>query len=621
MRAAETNQPRHSIVRKVILVLAIAMMMLAAIATITYRSTRTFIDTAERVARSREIIGREASLVRHLTEAESGARGYIISGEELYLRPYEEARTRIVQDFNALKNRSGGKRSQSDRLENLRTLMAAKMAILKDNIAARRDSGAQAAIAFFENSEDEELMRKIRDVMGKFENEEQQSVAEHTRDTRWLGEATTTAIVATAVLTAIVLVASGVIINHDFIARRRAEQALAAERSLLRSIIDTLPHHVFVKDLAGRYVLDNAAHRSYLRVKSLKEVEGKTVRDFFPKELAAEYEATDRRVLEGGESVLHAEERGQSEDGSPVWLSTTKVPLRNAAGKTIGLVCVSADITERKAAEEKLRLFAEQLERSNQELQDFASVASHDLQEPLRKILAFGDRLRTKCADALGETGRDYMERILDAARRMQTLIHDLLTLSRVTSRGQPFVEVDLAEMIWDVISDLDTRIEQTHAQISVGSMPVIEADPPQMRQLLQNLLSNALKFHRPGEPPQVAVRARVFDEYDHHLSGLVPGDRVCEIAVQDNGIGFDEKYAERIFAVFQRLHNRSEYPGTGIGLAVCRKIADRHAGTIAAKSAEGKGATFIVTLPVKQRMKDTHEENRFTHHDSHGGR
>jgi len=250
------------------------------------------------------------------------------------------------------------------------------------------------------------------------------------------------------------------------------------------------------------------------------------------------------------------------------------------------------------------------LRRSNMDLQDFASIASHDLQEPLRKIQAFGDRLIVKCAPQLGETGREYLERMQDAARRMQILLHDLLTLSRVTSKAQPFEPVDLKRVIDDVVSNLEVRIEQTGAAVEIGGLPVVEADAAQMRQLFQNLISNALKFQRDGTKPVVHISAKVLDNADT-LAGAMPGEEICQVMVADNGIGFDERYLERIFQVFQRLHSRSEYEGTGIGLAVCRKIADRHGGTISAKSAEGNGATFIVTLPMKQRMSDANEQAR----------
>ena len=241
------------------------------------------------------------------------------------------------------------------------------------------------------------------------------------------------------------------------------------------------------------------------------------------------------------------------------------------------------------------------LQRSNRELEQFASVASHDLQEPLRKIQAFGDRLQTKCAEKLGEQGGEYLERILESAIRMRTLIDDLLLFSRVANKSQPFVPISLTALAREAVSDLESRIQQTGGRVEIGDLPTLDADPSQMRQVLQNLIANALKFHRPGTPPVVRVRGRMLSNgAAGHNSGGRSGP-LCEIAVEDNGIGFEEVYLDRIFELFQRLHGRNEYEGTGMGLAICRKIVERHGGQITAKSTPGQGATFLVTLPVRQ--------------------
>jgi signal transduction histidine kinase len=262
---------------------------------------------------------------------------------------------------------------------------------------------------------------------------------------------------------------------------------------------------------------------------------------------------------------------------------------------------LTAEIAERRRVEVELKVHMDQLERSNHELQDFAYVASHDLQEPLRKIRTFGDRLTAQCAEALGDRGRDYLARMQQAAARMQTLIEDLLTFSRVTTKAQPFRSVDLTRVAHEVVDDLEVRLEQSGGRVVVEALPAIEADPLQMRQLLQNLLGNALKFHRPDVPPVVTVRSRRSPGEAAGADGIVATPERCELLVEDNGIGFDEKYLDRIFAPFQRLHGRGEYEGTGIGLAVCRKIAERHGGRITATSTPGQGATFSVTLPVSQ--------------------
>jgi len=260
------------------------------------------------------------------------------------------------------------------------------------------------------------------------------------------------------------------------------------------------------------------------------------------------------------------------------------------------------EVSDRQQAEERLQATAAQLERSNRELQDFAYVASHDLQEPLRKVQAFGDRLKGTCGKALGAEGRDYLERMQTAARRMQVLIEDLLAFSRVTTKASPFEPVDLGRIAREVLSDLEVRLQQSGGHVEVQALPTIEADPVQMRQLFQNLIGNALKFHREGVPPAVVVRGRLPPAKAG--GGVEPqNDGLCEIEVEDNGIGFDEKHLDRIFIPFQRLHGRSSYEGTGIGLAICRKIADRHSGGISAHSVPGRGTRFVVTLPLKQKV------------------
>lgn len=232
----------------------------------------------------------------------------------------------------------------------------------------------------------------------------------------------------------------------------------------------------------------------------------------------------------------------------------------------------------------------DKLARSNQELEHFAYVASHDLQEPLRKIVAFGDRLHASYSGALKEQGADYLQRMQNAAHRMQRLIEDLLTYSRLSTKIRPFEPVNLEAVVKETLVDMEILIQRTKGRVVYESLPTLDADKTQMRQLLQNLIGNALKFHKKEEPPVVAVRGKRLDE------------NYCEITVEDNGIGFDEKYLDRIFVPFERLHGRGEYDGTGIGLAVCQKVAKRHGGQITAKSVVGKGSVFIVQLPYKQR-------------------
>lgn len=259
------------------------------------------------------------------------------------------------------------------------------------------------------------------------------------------------------------------------------------------------------------------------------------------------------------------------------------------------------DVTERSAREEEIRDYIGRLERSNRALDEFAYVASHDLQEPLRKIKTFADRLRTKFADSLTPDGLDYLTRMINASIRMQNLINALLTYSRISTRAEDFTPVHLAEIAREALYNLEALIEKSAGTVQVGDLPTIEADRLQMSQLIQNLLGNALKFHRQGIAPQVKIAARIIAGLKKRSGGNFPRDGWCEIRVEDNGIGFDEKYTARIFSTFQRLHGRSEYEGVGMGLAICQKIVERHGGSITAESTPGNGSTFIVMLPVKQ--------------------
>jgi len=398
-------------------------------------------------------------------------------------------------------------------------------------------------------------------------------------------------------------------IGRDITKDKVAEEALARERSLLRTLIDNLPDCIYAKDAAGRKILANPADLKNLHCETEADAIGKTDFDLFPQELAEKFWAADQKVIQG-EPVINREEYVLNDAGEKHWLLTSKLPLRDQSGKIVGLVGIGRDITERKQAEdalrdseEKLRESATQLERSNHELQDFAYVASHDLQEPLRKIVVFGERLKDKKIEDLGPEARDYLDRMQKAAGRMQTLINDLLSFSRVTTKARPFSPVDLAEVAADVVNDLEGRIEQVKGRVEiVGTLPVIDAEALQMRQLLQNLMGNALKFRRPEEPPVVKVEAQIIP------GPGTPPQQLCKLMVSDNGIGFDEKYLDRIFNVFQRLHTRNEYEGTGMGLAITKKIALHHGGEITAKSQPGHGSTFIVTLPVSH-PKPEHKE------------
>jgi PAS domain S-box-containing protein len=312
-----------------------------------------------------------------------------------------------------------------------------------------------------------------------------------------------------------------------------------------------------------------------------------------------------RDVVETGEP-FDTEVRYDTEDGTR-WFQVMAVSVDD------GVAVTFRDVSERKEAAQAMAAANAKLERRNRALRDFAYIASHDLQEPLRKIRSFSNLVLEDYGEAVDETGRHYLERMQDAAERMSQLINDLLVYSRITTQAQPFEAVDLEAVARNVRSDLDLRIAELDGTVDVGALPTVEADPTQIRQLLQNLIGNGLKFHRPGTPPHVRVSATVEPApKELQQSGRIDASctDVCRLTIADNGIGFEESHADRIFSPFKRLHGRDEYEGTGMGLAICRRIVERHGGEITADSTPGEGTTFTVLLPVARTEEEAASES-----------
>ena len=387
-------------------------------------------------------------------------------------------------------------------------------------------------------------------------------------------------------------------IIHDISSLKKAEAALKESESRFHSIIHSAVDGIITIDSRGIMEMVNPSAARMFGYNS-EELLGKNVNILMPEPDHSRHDGYIQRYQTTGEKKIIGigrEVTGLRKDGTrfPFHLSISEVKL---AGKTIYTGFVH-DITNQKLNEERLRRYAAELERSNRELQDFAYVSSHDLQEPLRKIQAFGDRLLKKEFEKLSDQGKDYVNRMLNAASRMQHLINDLLSFSRVTSKAKPFSKINLDQILTEVLSDMEVSIEKAGAEIIRSPLPEIEGEPTQIRQLFQNLISNAIKFRKENENPILNIYAKSLQRQAHLTS--TPGDEATEIYFEDNGIGFDEKYLDKIFTIFQRLEGQ-KFEGSGVGLATCRKIAIRHGGNITAQSQPGIGTRFIVTLALEQ--------------------
>lgn len=382
---------------------------------------------------------------------------------------------------------------------------------------------------------------------------------------------------------------------RDATERKESEQKINAEKNLLRTLIDNLPDAIYFKDQSARKVISNKVDYQLLGAVTEDEVIGKTDLEVLPEELGLIGFQHDLEVLESGNALIDFEQYYIVENDRPLWLLSTKIPLRNEKDEIIGLLGIGRDITQRKMVEEKLKELnmnleknVKQLATSNIELEQFAYVASHDLQEPLRMVTGFLTLLEKKYGDLIDEKGKKYIHFAVDGAKRMRQIILDLLEFSRVGTLEDDQEELDLNELVKEIQLLFRKRIEKKKVIIKFDKLPIIQGHSAPLRQVFQNLISNALKYSKEGSCCEVNITVK---EFENHW----------QFAVIDNGIGIAEEYFDKIFVIFQRLHNKDEYSGTGIGLAVTKKVVESLGGTIWLESTEGKGSTFYFTIKKEQ--------------------
>jgi signal transduction histidine kinase len=385
-------------------------------------------------------------------------------------------------------------------------------------------------------------------------------------------------------------------LSPDRITLKEAEITNQQQASQLRELMDAAPTaivlHEAIRNEAGAIVDFRMTMVNRLAADWMGDtpevLQMKRLSEQFP---GVEHTSVFRhycRVIETGESTRYEQQVGAT------WYDFSVVKSGD------GCIVAAIDVTETHRQRKQLEVANADLVRSNDNLAQFAYVASHDLQEPLRKIQSFGDVLVTQFSHQLTPDGHDLLQRMKAAASRMSLLIKDLLDYSRISTHREPFHKLSVERLVREVLDDLDVGIRESRARLELGTLPTLMGDQRQLKQALQNLLSNALKFRKENQSPHIRVTARQLTraQLPGALAVLSFTEQWHEISVEDNGIGFDPQYAERVFQVFQRLHGRTQYPGTGVGLAICRKVAENHGGGIMVESQPGVGSVFRLFLP-----------------------
>jgi PAS domain S-box-containing protein len=368
-------------------------------------------------------------------------------------------------------------------------------------------------------------------------------------------------------------------VSRDITERKRLEQ----EARKLAAVVESTDDAILTEGLDGRITgWNRGAEQMYGY--TAEEVTGMHVSILVPEDRVSEVDELLERIMRG-ERIRHVDTIRLRKNGSPIHVSLAISPIRDGAGNVIGASSIDRDVTERTELQRQLEERARELELSNKELDQFASVASHDLQEPLRIVAGYVQLLARRYGDRLGAEADEFIGYALDGVARMQTLITDLLQYARVGIRGDDLLPTAVDDSLALALVNLRTSIEESGTTVTHDPMPTVVADGRQLAQLFQNLVGNAIKFQG-EEPPRVHVSAELRD-----------GE--WRFSVQDNGIGIDPEYRDKIFGIFERLHPREEYPGTGVGLAICEKIVHRHGGRIWVESQPGAGAMFRFTIPA----------------------
>jgi PAS domain S-box-containing protein len=579
--------------------LAGALLILLIVSFISYQDWVAFQRSAPQVQHGRVLLQQVEQVLSYTKDAEAGQRGYVLTGESQYLDGYNAALNALPSELQKLRQLVAGDAVLRTRVATLDALISEKLGELKETITLRQNEGFQAALGEVETNRGKQAMDEIRKLGADLQNEVYGGLQQGIRERQEQASRARLASAFGGVVLFVFLLLATFDIGRATAERDRlivdlqiANDHTTASRDLLHTTLTSIGDAVIATDNDGRVTFMNVVAEELTGWKQI-EAAGQTLHSVF----AIVNEETRQPAPNPALKALREGTIGGlanhtvliSRDGAERPIDDSAAPIRNTHGKVIGAVLVFRDISERRQTEERTRRLNQALLRTNQDLQQFAYAASHDLKEPLRTVATCLQlALRNYSGKVLDKDAGQLMEVAVAGAQRMHALVEALLEYSRAGEVAESMIEpVRVDKLVRDAITNLQSAIKEANALVSFGQLPEVTANPLHLAQLFQNLIGNALKY-RSDQPPHIKVSALEQDQY-------------WVFTVEDNGIGIQPEYQAQIFGIFKRLHG-NEYPGTGIGLAICKKIVDRHGGSIWVESELGKGSRFSFTLPRTAR-------------------
>lgn len=605
--AADFRFPFHfprvklSVEKKILLNFGAALVLLLLIAVGAAWNASRFDSTLSLVDHTHGVLANIWQVQASVFRMQSSARGFVLTGDEELLQPYHQGQATIMNAVRQLHSLLADNPRQSQRLAELEPALTAAIDVMESRIQTRRTAGLDATRDGAALLRGQRAVEKVRMLLDAMDTEERRLMAERIALTRRAAFGTIgTAAIGGALAIALILAAAMVVV-HDFRARCAAEEALRLAEEGTRQMLESIKDYAILRlDPLGRVTTWSRAAEMLMGYKA-EEIVGQHIARFYPAEAASNgYPQYELRI---------AAETGRFEDegwrvrrdGSRFWANVVLTVIRNARGELVGFVKVTRDLSARRATEEEIRTLNqnlqhqnERLESANRELESFSYSVSHDLRAPLRHIDGFATLLTKHAEATLDEKGRRYISVISESARRMGRLIDDLLTFSRMGRAQMALADIDHHQLVTGVIResgfDRNPGIEW-----QIDPLPRVHGDAAMLRQVWLNLIDNAVKYSSRSSQPRIEIGGRRGEQDHEHV-----------FFVRDNGVGFDMKYATKLFGVFQRLHSEAEFEGTGIGLANVRRIVSRHGGRTWAESTVGAGATFYFTLPDQHANHST---------------